>query len=292
VAGTDVPTAAEWNACLTQAATRVSTRQGVVEYAERGEGPVLLSVHGSPGGYDQGLLLGEQFRLNGFRVIAPSRPGYLGTPLDTGRSCAQQADALIGLLDVLGIDRVSVLGMSGGGPSSYMLAGRHPDRVTCLFEIDSICLPLPVSHLERLAWHRPIVALMIWLLDHFPGPLLKAFIGRPASLDSEAAAEQVTFLRAVTLSGSGWPTRRVGYDNDDAQFASLGALPLRSVTCPTLIVHGTADRSVPAAHAEHAHAVIGGSELHWIANGGHGGFFADAAAQRHALSWLTEHAAN
>jgi len=43
-------------------------------------------------------MAGETFRAGGFRVIAPSRPGYLGTPLATGLSCDARAEALVGLL--------------------------------------------------------------------------------------------------------------------------------------------------------------------------------------------------
>ena len=39
-----VPTARDWSECLTQAARRVDTKQGVVEYAERGDGPALLRI--------------------------------------------------------------------------------------------------------------------------------------------------------------------------------------------------------------------------------------------------------
>ena len=283
VAKPKAPTAHDWSECLTQSASRVETKQGVVEYAERGEGPALLSVHGSPGGYEQGLLLAEHFRVNGFRVIAPSRPGYGGTPLDTGRTCAEQADAMAALMDALGIDHAAVLGASGGGPSSYLLAARHPDRVRCLVEVDSICLPLPPSRVERLGFSRPMVALQLWLVDHFPGPLLK-LMGGTGTTDPEDA---VSFLRAIILSARLGPERRAGYDNDEAQFASLGALPLAAVSCPVLIVHGTADRSVPGAHAEHAHTSIIGSELQWLANGGHLSYFFDLEVQHHALAWTT-----
>ncbi len=55
-------------------------------------------------------------------------------------------------------------------------------------------------------------------------------------------------------------------------------------------MHGTADTSVPPAHAEHAHAQISGSELYWI-RGSHLGFGIDEGdqAQQHALSWLADH---
>ena len=136
-----------------------------------GDGPALVSVHGSPGNYVIGLLIAEYFRVNAFRVIAPSRPGYGGTPLATGRTSEEHADAIVALLDALAVDRVAVLGVSGGGPASYAMAGRHPDRVEYLLEVNSMCLPMPPNRLERLGFSsRPLVALQLWLVNHFPGP--------------------------------------------------------------------------------------------------------------------------
>ena len=60
----------------------MTTGCGPVELAEAGpaNGAPLLIVHGSGGGFDQGLLIGADYAGRGFRVIAPSRPGYLRTP--------------------------------------------------------------------------------------------------------------------------------------------------------------------------------------------------------------------
>src|SRR6266511_3171028 len=54
-----------------------ATPFGDVEYADQGEGPLVLLVHGAGGGYDQGLLVGRTFVGEGYRFIAPSRFGYL-----------------------------------------------------------------------------------------------------------------------------------------------------------------------------------------------------------------------
>ena len=85
-------------ACLSHPSATIATASGPVEYADRGDGEPLLAVHGTLGGCDQGLVASEFFRVNGFRIIAPSRPGYLGTPLTTGRTPAEQADALAALM--------------------------------------------------------------------------------------------------------------------------------------------------------------------------------------------------
>ena len=65
-------------------ATLLSTDAGQVEVSDRGDGPPVLVLHGSPGGIDVAELMGRFLRIRGFRVIAISRPGYLGTPLRPG----------------------------------------------------------------------------------------------------------------------------------------------------------------------------------------------------------------
>lgn len=284
------PTASDFDMCLAESAKRVETACGPLEYGDRGDGPPLVTVHGSPGDFVEGLLMAEYFRVNGFRVIAPSRPGYGGTPLDTGRTSAEQADAIAALLDALSLNRVALLGASGGGPASYALAGRHPGRVSCLLEVDSLCLPIPPNRLERLSFSsRPLVALQLWLVDHFPGRMLK-MMGSTGNPDTQETADRVALLRGIIKSASDWPRMRVGYDNDEAEFAALAELPLAEITCPTMIVHGQADHSVPTAHAEHAHAAIIDSQLRWLPDGPHIAFFFDPDAQQEALAWLRRHA--
>lgn len=73
---------------LTIGSRMLETSVGPIEYAEVGEGPPVLVIHGAGGGFDQGLDLAEDLVRNGFRVIAPSRFGYLRTPLPKDGSAA------------------------------------------------------------------------------------------------------------------------------------------------------------------------------------------------------------
>lgn len=109
-----------------------------MEYAEAGKGYPVLVVHGAGGGYDQGLILSRIFLSEDFRVIAPSRFGFLRTPLPANASPAAQADAYIDLLDALNISKVAVVGISAGGPSSLEFALRHPDRVSGLVLVSAV----------------------------------------------------------------------------------------------------------------------------------------------------------
>jgi pimeloyl-ACP methyl ester carboxylesterase len=297
------PTPEELEACLSQAAQSIETARGPVEYAERGRGPVILCVHGGPGGYDQGLLIGEWFRVNGFKIIAPSRPGYLGTPLATGETPEEQADALAALLEALSIPSAAVVGASAGGPSTYLLAARHPEKVTALLEIDAVSRryrPDVSPMQEKLFLTRAGIWLTGFLMDHFPETMIKAFLQTESSLDRVEIAERVqhivkdeskfAYLRLLMATMSRrFPQRRAGVHNDLTQLMAIDRLPLAPVTCPTLIFHGEADKDVVWEHAAYARDTIAGAELYRIEAGSHIGFWAAdgaEAAQDYALSWL------
>src|SRR5512135_3506993 len=93
----------------------VQTRVGPIECAAFGEGPVVMCLHGAMGAYDQSLILARTIGSDGYRYIAVSRPGYLGSPLSAGRSAQEQADACAALLDALAVTDAGVMAVSGGG---------------------------------------------------------------------------------------------------------------------------------------------------------------------------------
>ena len=109
----------------------VETSFGTMNYAEQGAGPPLLVVHGAGGGFDQAFDSAGALAAN-HRIIAPSRFGYLGSAVPPNASAEMQADAFVDLLDRLGIEKVSVLGISAGAMSAIEFAIRHPDRITKL----------------------------------------------------------------------------------------------------------------------------------------------------------------
>src|SRR5579859_7356069 len=117
----------------------VVTEKGTVEFDMSGRaGPVILSVHGGIGGVDQARLITNWLDSSTYQLLCPSRPGYLGTPLSSGKTFEQQADLLASLLDHLKIEKVAVVCISAGGPPAYQFAIRHPDRVWALVAIDSV----------------------------------------------------------------------------------------------------------------------------------------------------------
>ena len=131
--------------CAYNAARRssliASTDAGPIEYAERGAGIPLLSIHGAGGGFDQGLANAAEFVDQDFRIIAPSRFGYLRTPVPRDPSPAAQADAHAALLSHLNIPRAIVGWCFGRGalcggigpPASEHGQRSYPDQSRHLF---------------------------------------------------------------------------------------------------------------------------------------------------------------
>lgn len=54
----------------------IGTRAGAVEYAIAGRGPPLMMIHGTGGGFDQGLLFAHRLRADGFWAGAPSHTAF------------------------------------------------------------------------------------------------------------------------------------------------------------------------------------------------------------------------
>ena len=112
-----------------------NTTAGPIEYAERGSGFPLLSIHGAGGGFDQGLANVADLVDDGFHIIAPSRFGYLRTPVPPNSSPAAQAAAHAALLSKLNIHKAVVLGISAGARSALEFALRYPNETAALILI-------------------------------------------------------------------------------------------------------------------------------------------------------------
>jgi pimeloyl-ACP methyl ester carboxylesterase len=282
--------------------TVVATARGPVECSRYGPPrPLVVAVHGTPGGHDQIPLLFPRFPGGHFGLLSWSRPGYLRTPLETGRTFEEQADALAALLDALGLRSAALFAFSGGGPVAVHFAARYPTRVWALLLESAASGPRP--------WPRPGLvhtSLGNWLLSlaagAWPEEVFTRLLRADTGLDAEKVRDRVVRalrsacrsgpLRGLLLSASPPALRRAGFANDRARLARLDPLPLSAVSAPTLIVHGAQDADVPPEHAERAARSIPRAELLRVADGPHLLSLADNAAEVAArrIAFLCRHA--
>jgi pimeloyl-ACP methyl ester carboxylesterase len=139
----------------------LATPFGRIEYAQAGEGPPLLVVHGVFGGYDFGVGSGRANLPAGYRIVAPSRFGYFRSPFPPDPSPAAQADAFAALLDHFEIDALPVVAFSAGSSSAVQLALRHPEKVSRLVLISPNSphprpLPKPPRVLAPILFSQPV----------------------------------------------------------------------------------------------------------------------------------------
>ena len=250
-----------------QANSRImDTVLGEVEYSVKGDGPPILFAHGSPGGYDQSMVVANLLESNRFTYIAVSRPGYLRTPLQQ-KSPETQADLYAALLDKLGIPKATIIGASGGGPSALQFALRHSERCSSLILLCAVSQRW--SEQELLEALPPIQQLMAPMVER-----LVLFNNFALFLLESLLRWQHSPLRADLVHSIAMPQlREVGYKNDVEQYEYIGEYPLEQITAPTLVLHGDKDRNVPIKHAEfvaskvpHARFVIdeGGDHLFFL----------------------------
>jgi pimeloyl-ACP methyl ester carboxylesterase len=75
-----------------------------------------------------------------------------------------------------------------------------------------------------------------------------------------------------------------------SQETKLDGWPLNRITCPTLILQGTADQSVPVADAEYAHTEIANSQLVELPGQGHMAMYVKHAQLSEMISkFLRQH---
>lgn len=250
---------------------RMRTRLGNIEYLDIGQGPVIVTLHGAMGGCDQSLLLARAALGDApYRVLAVSRPGYAGTPLQAGKTLEAQADLVAALLDALDIERASVVAISGGGPCALHFALRHPERCRALVMISAptsqhVTAP---AHIARLRFMR----MMTWL------PFVEIAMRQAMRRDPAAAARSIgnADLRRNTLKHpqarrlmqllmestmTCMAARMRGTMNDIAQCAREQAPPLERLAMPVLGIYGTDDSIVPPCHGEALRAAMAGDVM-------------------------------
>jgi pimeloyl-ACP methyl ester carboxylesterase len=280
---------------------RIETDRGTVEYAVvAGDGPPVLVLHGAMGGWDQSLLLARVIGEPRSTVVAVSRPGYLGTPLAAGRDPEDQADLYAELLDRLGVGRVGVMAISGGGPSAVFFATRHAERCAGLVLV-STCGTRVVGRLP-MRFH-----VLRWL-GRFRW--FESWVRRQGQKDPERAARRSIrdpqlcartlndpavgpLYRELLSSTSRQLARRLPGTVNDIRVTRRFELPLEQVSVPTLVVHGDDDRVVPfEAHGRALSRRIAGAELLVAEGGDHVAIFTHRGViQPRVAHFLRQHAA-
>lgn len=258
----------------------LKTAFGPIEFADAGpkDGPPILVIHGAGGGFDQGLDGAHGLVKHGFRVIAPSRFGYLRTPLPKDASPAAQADVHAALLDALEIPRCAVFGVSAGGPSAMQLALRYPDRVTSLilmvpaaYAPPDGAIPRRMSKVAGMMMDLTLRSdFLFWLgLRFAPRAMTRMILGTPPELLTHADAAERARLQIVLDHILPVSSRRLGLRNESLVVPNLPRYELERVEAPTLIISARDDLYGTFAGSQYSAEHIPNARFIGYARGGH-----------------------
>jgi len=270
---------------LNSASSVAETSAGNVEFLQEGDGPAVLVFHGAPGGYDQAMLYGSGLAEQGFQIIAPSRPGYLRTPLTSGLTPEKQADAMAALLDTLGIDHAAVLGVSAGAPAAIEFCLRYPKRAWALVLVSAVTKrpPPAPAPFPQLLNERLTGDIGSWFLVHTAASDPQKALGWCFDLAQNGDASsrmkwvqsvlgnsaQLSWFQDLASTVAPIGPRESGLKNDLLQLKALPDFPFDKLALPTLLIHGADDSFVPLAEIEAVKKRMPNAELLAVSGTGH-----------------------
>lgn len=264
----------------TQGRSRVvESPWGRIEYADVGFGPPILMIHGSGGGFDQGLDFSAPLAREGVRIIAPSRFGYLRSAMPDGATVEMQADALDWLMSRLGVEKAVIIGGSAGALSATQLALRHPERC------HGLVLVVPALHApDRLpganaapdpGTQRAINAalgsdLLFWAgVRGAPDFMTRMVLATDPATVKAAAESERRRADAVMFHILPVSERREGLLMDSATAAAPPDWPVERIACPALVVGARGDLYETDKAAVEVASRIPNARLVMYPDGGH-----------------------
>jgi len=230
---------------------------------QAGEGAPVVLVHGS----GPGVTAYANWRLTvpdlaaRFRVIAPDMAGFGRSDKPGGYGMKLWTGQLLALLDVLGLEKVSLVGNSFGGGLALRVAVEHPDRVHRMVLMGAAGVEFPITEGLDAVWgYQPSVENMRRVMDYFA-------YSRELVSDELAQVRYQASIQPGTQEAFSamFPAPRQRWVQELATDEDL----IRGIPHETLIVHGRDDRVIPLENSTRLHALIERSELHVFGRCGH-----------------------
>lgn len=252
------------------------SRFGAMEYATTGKGPPVLMIHGTGGGFDQGLAFAQLLATQGWQIVAPSRFGYLRSAFPGEPTLEHQADTFADLLDELGIARIPIIGGSAGALSALQFAIRYPARCSAIVAVVPATYVPGRAHLLPGPMGRAIISyglrsdFLFWSgLKMAEERMIATLLATDPELVYGASAEERARALAILWDILPVSARTQGLLNDGRQAGAPEPMALEQIAAPTLALSVEDDRFGTADAARHIAHSVPGAKLIIYPSGGH-----------------------
>ena len=247
--------------------------------------PVLVH-HGSPGSrllYPRDVARAER---QGIRLLSYDRPGYGGSTPHEGRTVADCADDVRAIAGWLGMERLAVWGISGGGPHAVACAALLPELVPAVAVLAGSA-PWDAPGLDyfagmgqlnvddtKLMFEDPAAARAkcesdrLEMLATTPDELFEQLSTLLSPVDAGVFTGDVAEFLVETMR-LGLTPGADGWWDDEVAFLAPWGFELDAIRTPVLLCHGRQDRFVPFAHGEWLSRQIPGVEAKLTDDDGH-----------------------
>lgn len=234
----------------------------VLKYDEQGSGSPVVLIHGFPlcrmMWQPQAAALSDA----GFRVLCPDLPGFGESSLAEGPvTMSMYADAVIGLLDEIGIDKAVVGGMSMGGYVLLNMVERYPERLTgAMFLVTRAAADDAAGRQKRTALAEAVSAGDERIVSDTFSKVL--FSTNTAEINPQLVAEVRRWMESTSAAGlvGGLLAMR---DRDDS------LAKLKGFALPSLVVGAEQDLAVPIEHCRIMAGLLPDAKLQIIPGAGH-----------------------
>jgi pimeloyl-ACP methyl ester carboxylesterase len=229
-------------------------------YAEFGkpDGYPVFYFHGTPSSRLEPLMIGDEaFLQYGLRVIAPDRPGMGESDFQPNREFSDWPKDVAYLSDALGLEKFSVLGVSGGGGYVAVCAAKIPEKLSKVviaagaWRIDSEAMKaigFPMNLMWQVAAHAPIFLSFFFKMmsqqpkgnsekdSTPPDSIMPAADHAAMAQPGRAAAFQRSLSEALTQGNKG-PVR------DIRLYVRKWDFDVAEIRIPLILFHGEQDRN-------------------------------------------------
>jgi pimeloyl-ACP methyl ester carboxylesterase len=259
-----------------------------IGFAEFGSahGRAVFWLHGTPGARRQIPMEARVFaEQNGIRLIGVDRPGIGSSTPFQYENVLAFANDLTTMADTLGVEKMAVVGLSGGGPYTLACAAAMPDRIVAAGVLGGVAptigpdaisgglmklgtaaaplievagAPLRMAAVSFIRMIRPVAEPALYLYAGISPEGDRKMLVRPEF--------KAMFLDDL-LNGS--RKQMAAPFADIVVFARDWGFRLDEVKVPVQWWHGDRDHIVPFAHGQHVVGRLPDAELHELSGESH-----------------------